>query len=275
MVYTPGAGGPQLLFLASSQNWIRTLDAKTGALITSRQVQTPFAQSDIGCTDIPNYIGIIGTPVIEPSTDTVYFFAKSYVPNYRTAGNTGVFNGVYYFYAVNINTLQDEPGYPILIDGSVADNDHRKYFIGGTILQRPSLLKVGNVVYGAFGGHCDQYNYTGLVVGVDVMANKVVTNFATEAGPLASASTDWMNGVGGHGGIWMSGMSLSSDGSRVFLVTGNGDGRTNQGTPASGSSGCQTLSEAVVSTVSFLCTAAGMTALCSRLQVPMALIECL
>lgn len=43
-------GGPQLLFLASSQNYIRTLNAETGVLINSRQVHTPFLQSDIGCT---------------------------------------------------------------------------------------------------------------------------------------------------------------------------------------------------------------------------------
>jgi hypothetical protein len=69
LVYTPLAGGPQLLILASSQNWIRTLDAKTGDAISSRQEHTPFLQSDVGCTDIPNYIGIIGTPVIDPTSD--------------------------------------------------------------------------------------------------------------------------------------------------------------------------------------------------------------
>ena len=136
MVYTPLAGGPQLVFLASSQNWIRTLNAKTGVLINSRQVHTPFLQSDIGCTDIPNTIGITGTPTIDPTSDTVYFFSKTYIPNYRYAGNTGTFNGVYYFHAVNINTLADVFP-PILIDGAVADNDPRKYFIGGIVLQRP------------------------------------------------------------------------------------------------------------------------------------------
>jgi iron transport multicopper oxidase len=59
-------------------NNIRTVDAVTGALISQRQVQPPFLQSDIGCTDIPNFIGIIGTPIIDPSTDTVFFFSKGY-----------------------------------------------------------------------------------------------------------------------------------------------------------------------------------------------------
>lgn len=237
-----------MLFLASSQNWIRTLDAKTGKPINSRQVNTPFLQSDIGCTDIPNTIGIIGTPVIDPRTDIVYFFAKTYLPNYRTAGNTGVPNGVYYFYGVNINTLANVPGFPVLVDGAPADNDPAKVFIGGVILQRPSLVQIGSVVYGGFGGHCDLFNYTGLVVGVDINKQKVVTSFATESGPLVAQTNQLMqNGGGGQGGVWMSGMALSTDGQRLFFVTGNGDGHENAGTPASGSSGCRTLGEACVS----------------------------
>ncbi|KAI9836466.1 MAG: hypothetical protein M1819_001498 [Sarea resinae] len=247
LVYTPTSTGVQLVFLASSQNWIRTLDAKSGVLINSRQVQTPFLQSDIGCTDIPNYIGIIGTPVIDPDTDIVYFFAKTYIPNFRAAGDTGTYNGVYYFYAVNFNTLEDIDGFPILVDGSVSQNDPLKYFIGGVILQRPSLTQIGSVVYGAFGGHCDLFNYTGIVLGVDINEKKIVTNFATEAGPLVSHDLNWDdNGGGGQGGIWMSGMAMATDGARLFFVTGNGDGHENQGTPASGSSGCTTLGEAVV-----------------------------
>ncbi|KAG4032100.1 hypothetical protein MFRU_007g00140 [Monilinia fructicola] len=246
LTYTPLTGGPQLLFLASSQNYIRTLNAETGVLINSRQVHTPFLQSDIGCTDIPNYIGIIGTPVIDPATDIVYFFAKTYIPNFRVAGNTGTANGVYYFHAVNINTLIDVFP-PILIDGTIADNDPQKYFIGGVILQRPSLTQIGSVVYGAFGGHCDLFNYTGLVMGIDINKAKIITNWAVESGPLVpQTNVILQGGGGGEGGIWMSGMGLATDGARIFTVSGNGGAHQNQGTPASGSSGCQTLGEATI-----------------------------
>ncbi|KAI9821956.1 MAG: hypothetical protein M1827_002538 [Pycnora praestabilis] len=247
LVYTSSATGTQIVFLASSQNWIRTIDAKTGEAINSRLVHNPFLQSDIGCTDIPNYIGIIGTPVIDPATDTAYFFSKTYIPGFRTPGDTGTINGVYYFHGVDVNTLEDKPGWPILCDGSVSDNDPLKYFIGGTILQRPALTQVGNYVYGAFGGHCDLFNYTGLVLGIDITQQKIVTNFATEAGPLVPHDQNWIdNAGGGQGGIWMSGMAMATDGDRLFFVTGNGDGHQNSGTPATGSSGCQTLGEAVV-----------------------------
>lgn len=91
LVYTP-PGLKQLVFIASSQNWIRTVDAVTGTLIKSRQVQPPFLQSDIGCTDIPDFIGIIGTPVIDPNTNTAYFFAKGYQ---NQASSGGLAKGVY------------------------------------------------------------------------------------------------------------------------------------------------------------------------------------
>ncbi|KAF7884514.1 uncharacterized protein EAF02_004850 [Botrytis sinoallii] len=246
LTYTPLTGGPQLLFLASNQNYIRTLNAETGVLINSRQVHTPFLQSDIGCTDIPNYIGIIGTPTIDPATDIAYFFSKTYIPNYRVPGNTGTANGVYYFHAVNISTLLDVDSYPILIDGAIADNAPQKHFIGGVILQRPSLTQVGSVVYGSFGGHCDLFNYTGLVMGIDVNKAKIITNWAVESGPLVPQTNILLDGGGGgEGGIWMSGMGLATDGARIFLVSGNG-GSSNQETPASGSSGCQTLGEATI-----------------------------
>ncbi|KAM3075140.1 hypothetical protein ACMFMG_007402 [Clarireedia jacksonii] len=89
LVYTP-PGGSQLVFIASSMNIIRTLDAVNGSLLNSRTVQSPFLQSDLGCTDIPDYIGIIGTPIIDPATSIVYFFSKGYK---NGASSGGVANG--------------------------------------------------------------------------------------------------------------------------------------------------------------------------------------
>lgn len=136
LVYTPSSTKRQIVLLASSQNWIRTLDAVTGTLIASRQIQPAFNASEVNCGDTVNFLGVTGTPIIAPQTDTVYFFAKTYKPNYRVPGNTGLLNGVYYFYAINVITLNDVPGFPILIDGSVAQNDPLRYFHGGLTIQR-------------------------------------------------------------------------------------------------------------------------------------------
>lgn len=46
-------------------------------------------------------VGITGTPIIDPATDTVYFYAKSYPGTDR-----GVYNGAYGIHALDINNLK-------------------------------------------------------------------------------------------------------------------------------------------------------------------------
>lgn len=248
LVFTPTATGRELVFIASNQNVIRTVDGLNGTLINSRTVQPPFLQGDIGCGDIPNFIGITGTPIIDPATETVYFFSKGYKGKTDGSGSTGgVLNGQYSFYAVDINTLQDKPGFPVIIDGHYANNDPTRYFLGGTVLQRPSLTTANGVVIGAFGGHCDLFNYTGMLVAVSKTPGVGVTSiFAMESRPGAPPQTlDYNSENGGKAGIWQSGMGLATDQSRLFLNTGNGQGHQNGDVPASGRVPLSTLDEVV------------------------------
>ena len=67
-----------MVFLASAMNIIRTVDALTGTLIKSRTLDPPFVANETGCKDIADFIGILGTPIIDPESDTVYFFSKGY-----------------------------------------------------------------------------------------------------------------------------------------------------------------------------------------------------
>ena len=116
-------------------NIIRTVDAVNGTLLNSRTVQPPFLQSDIGCTDIPDFIE---TPILDPTTNTAYFFSKGYRGGAAFGGVSNgaklVFfldtadniSGIYKFFAVDVLALQDKPGFPVLIDGSFADNDNSR-----------------------------------------------------------------------------------------------------------------------------------------------------
>jgi hypothetical protein len=59
-----------------------------------------------------------------------------------------------------------------------------RYFVGGIVLQRTALTSVGDVVVGGFGGHCDNFNYTGMLVSVSKTSGVGVTNvYAMEASP--------------------------------------------------------------------------------------------
>ncbi|OBT48309.1 hypothetical protein VE00_01254 [Pseudogymnoascus sp. WSF 3629] len=234
LVYTPSSTGKQRVLAFSEQNNVYALDAVNGTLLASRALETPFHVSDIGCSDISGTIGITGTPVIDPATDTLYLYAKSYLGN-----TTGWQNGAYRFHALDTVTLNERPGFPINIQGIPADNDPTRRFTGGTNLQRPSLNLIHGVIYAGFGGHC-------WIVGIDT-AGTVRTAFVTEGGLHANPEDGTWTGGGGKAGIWMSGMGLASDNpSRLFFVTGNGQGHQNQNSPASGHTPLDTLDEAVV-----------------------------
>ena len=210
LVYTPN-GSDQLVILASSQNWIRTLDAETGDIVNARQVQTPFLNSDLNSTAYGETLGITGTPVVDPNTDILYFYAKSYIPNLRAEGETGAYNGVYYFYGVDVNTLEDVSGFPILLDGYKSDNNPDDIFIGGLLQQDPSLVQVDDVVYSGFGGQSGSfpvYNDTALVVGVNVTSKQIVTDFSVQSSLKSNGQ-----------GPFTSGMALSTDGLHLFLVS--------------------------------------------------------
>ncbi|KAL8748281.1 MAG: hypothetical protein Q9184_007435, partial [Pyrenodesmia sp. 2 TL-2023] len=220
LVYTP-PGQKQLVFTASNQNWIRTVDAVTGAALKARQVQPPFlVRLDARICQTRSVLRALrsSTPLRTRHTSLqraikITLLAEA-LPKEPTSKMPKVpsqrvrFIDILRFYAVNVLDLSDRPGFPVLIDGHNADNDPARYFIGGTVLQRPSVTLVGGIVYGTFGGHCDLFNYTGIVAG-------------------------------------MSGMAPATDGDRVFVVTGNGQGHENKDTPASGRSPLSTLDEVV------------------------------
>ncbi|OBT59099.1 hypothetical protein VE04_00699 [Pseudogymnoascus sp. 24MN13] len=234
LVYAPSSTGKQRVLAFSEQNNVYALDAVNGKLLASRALETPFHVTDIGCSDISGTIGITGTPVIDPTTDTLYLYAKGYLGN-----TTGWQNGAYRFHALDTVTLNERPGFPINIQGIPADNDPTRRFTGGTNLQRPSLNLIHGVIYAGFGGHC-------WIIGIDTVGT-VRTAFVTEGGLHANPEDGTWTGGGGKAGIWMSGMGLASDNpSRLFFVTGNGQGHQNQGSPASGHTPLDTLDEAVV-----------------------------
>jgi hypothetical protein len=78
LVYTPSGFTNELVIIVSNQNIVRIVDGLTGALINSRTLDPPFQSVDSNCGDIPNTVGITGTPIIDPATDIMYLFSKGY-----------------------------------------------------------------------------------------------------------------------------------------------------------------------------------------------------
>lgn len=92
LIYTPAGATKERVYVVSNQNIVRVLDGMTGAVLASRTLDPPFQSSDTQCGDIPNTVGIIGTPIIDTATEIMYFWAKSYISG--RAGAQGVANGM-------------------------------------------------------------------------------------------------------------------------------------------------------------------------------------
>lgn len=188
------------LFVATEDNWIYGVDSETGEVKWERNVGTPWNSGDIGCEDLFPHVGVTGTPVIDPNTNTAYFFSKTY-----ESGGSGP--AEWKMHAIDLATGNERSGFPVTIAGNAKnlpvtfDPTHQ--------LQRPALLLMNGVVYAGFGGHCDINPFHGWIVGVST-AGQIKTMWATtEAGHNGAA-------------VWMGGGGIASDREgQILFSTGN------------------------------------------------------
>ena len=158
--------------------------------------------------DFSGNMGIVGTPVIDTTTNTLYVVARSVT---TTAPKTFV----QYLYAIDIKTGAERPNSPVYITATVDGTGDGS--VGGKLAfnqqhenPRPGLLLYKGVVYISWASHCDWSPYHGWVIGYD-------------AGSLQQKYVYVTTPNGGLGGIWMSGQAPAvDDDGFIYLSTGNG-----------------------------------------------------
>ncbi len=82
----------------------------------------------------------------------------------------------------------------------------------------PRLTLLNGVVYFAYAGYADTDPYHGWILGYDASNLNLVKVFNDT--PSNSVNEDSHEG---EGGIWQGGAGLASDGTHLYLMTGNGD----------------------------------------------------
>jgi len=179
------------------------IDSAHGA--TSGETTVP--NGDVGgSTDIQPEIGIIGTPVISPSLNTLYAVTKS-------EGPSGTFHQR--LHALDLSTGNEKSGSPANVSGSVAGDGYDSSgssvtFNSRTHHQRTGLALVNGVVYATWASHGDIDPYHGWVIGYN-------------ASSLAPVTTYNLTANGSRGGVWMSGAAPAADSANaLYLSTGNG-----------------------------------------------------
>jgi hypothetical protein len=145
-----------------------------------------------GCTDMNGNMGIIGTPVIDAETDTLYVVAATRVGN----------DFAQRLHALDITTGADREASPVTITAP-----------GFTPLmesQRPGLLLSRGKVYIGYASHCDKEPYHGFLISYDAKSLEQTGVF--NASPQGQAAS-----------IWQFGQAPATDTQgNIYFVTGNG-----------------------------------------------------
>ena len=121
----------------------------------------------------------------------------------------------YNLHALDVATGAEEHGGPVIITGSVngtgqgTDGQGHVVFNAFQQDQRPALLLLNRVVYVSFASWGDSKPYHGWILGYSAATLQQVAVF-----------NDTPNG--GEGGIWLSNGGMATDGTYIYLSTGNG-----------------------------------------------------
>jgi hypothetical protein len=188
-----------------------------------------------GCVDLTTEIGITGTPAIKLTQTTPSKQGAIFVAAKSLAGTQ------YSYTLLALNLADGKPlGSGVTIEGSVSGPNGAITFDAFHQLNRPALLLDGNMLYIAFGGHCDVGDYRGWLFAYDITdpSNpKKLDAFSTTFTARTNNDAD----LNGRGGIWMSGYGPSAVDGSVFFTTG--DGTYNVANP-----GSREVSDSVVKT---------------------------
>ncbi len=222
-----------VVIVATQHNSVYAFDADTSPCVTLWQAKltdsthggaatettVPSGPSNhlvgAGYGDITPEVGVTGTPVIDPTTNTLYVVSKSFI----TSGPT-FFQRLH---ALDLTTGSEKFGGPASITNAITFPGN---FSGGTTVafdprnenQRPGLALVNGVVYISWAAHEDQDQYHGWVIGFSASTLALVPN------AIFNSTPNVVNGASyARGGIWMGGGAPAADSNfNLYLLTGNG-----------------------------------------------------
>jgi hypothetical protein len=209
-VAVPGQGVHNIVYVCTEHNSVYAFDADDPA------AATPLWHVNLGATrppvtgSIQPETGIISTPVIDQSSNTLFVVAPLGASNYQ-------------FHALDITSGAERPNSPVTVQGSVSgtsidSSNGTLTFNAALHWQRPGLLLLNGNVYVAFASHGDDTEpYHGWI-------------FAYSASTLLRTSILCLSPNGLAAGVWGGGLGLAADpAGHIYVQTGNGTMDANTG----------------------------------------------
>ena len=215
----PGRGKHDVLFIATEHDTVYAFDADRPSdaplwqvsLLDKKLGSTPVSARAAQCPFISPEIGITSTPVIDPTTGTLYVLARTMAEHW--VGDTQYFQ---HLHALAITTGVEKFGGPKLITASVpgkgaGSTNGQVRFDPRLENPRAALLLVSGNLYLSWGSSCDVDPYHGWLMAygaAEALAQKGVLNVTPN---------------GSEGGIWESDTGPAADkNGNVYVPTANG-----------------------------------------------------
>ena len=214
-VAIPGKGTHNVVYVVTHHNDVYAFDADTQqSPLWHVNLGPSVPGADYQLDDLPE-VGILGTPVIDDNTNTIYVVAHT-----KENGDY-----LYRLHALDTTTGEEKLGGPTVIVASVPSQNGNAQngqfsFVASNHLQRPGLLLLNNVVHIAFGSHSDSGDFHGWLMGYNA------ANIQQQTSVLLTSAHGW------GASIWQGGRGPAADAQgNIYVVTGNGsyDGAVNWG----------------------------------------------
>lgn len=233
-----GGGTHNVIFVATQHDTAFLFDADASPCVTYWNInlldtlhggtagEQPVVWEDVGYCygDIYPEVGVTGTPVIDPTTNTIYLDSASEIPG-SSSGNCSLPPGSYFhrLHALSLITGSEVFNAPMTIAASVAGTGDGSSggFVSFTSQMennRSGLALTGGTVYVAFSAHEDATPYHGWLIGYS----------ASDVQQQTAVFNTTLNGVAGvnggaDGGIWGGGGAPAVDETGdIYVSTGNG-----------------------------------------------------
>ncbi|MGD1022138.1 MAG: hypothetical protein ABR880_05090 [Candidatus Sulfotelmatobacter sp.] len=234
-------GGQNTVYVATQNDSIYAVNATNCSVINSvsllEPTEEPVQCTDVGgakCKTVSPAFGILGTPVIDPTTNTLYVVSESELTTGQcVAGTKRKPNTcfIHRLHALNFTTFAEKYDGPVAIAGSYQNISFTSY----NHIQRPGLLELSGAMPNGDSGIYIGFSEAdgGGTPGVSIPHGWILGYDAKnlKAAPYVWSSTP--NGEGG--GVWASGAGLAagldspSGSNYIYFTTGDGDFTANTG----------------------------------------------
>lgn len=187
-------------FVTTLNNSVYAIDADTDTLLWQVNLGPAVTSVQEGCSGVTgfNQIGILSTPVIDPTTNTLYVTDKTFVSTTASA---------YSLHALDITTGLEKFGGPVNISATIGTLT----FTPLEQIQRPALLLSNGMLYIGFGSNGCDFNARGWLFAYS----------ASTLQQLAVMTTQPDNSYGSS--IWQGGVGPAADSNgNIYLSTANG-----------------------------------------------------